>query len=113
MYKRQDDRVCLRFSPEAQERWITFYNQAEGLIGVFGHFDDVKDYISKLSDNLARLAALLHHFNGGGGDIPLSILENAIDVYKRQPSIPRMRRPSRPRPVLAALSVGHTDCDSY
>lgn len=86
----EEDRVCLRFSPEAQERWITFYNQAEGLIGVFGHFDDVKDYISKLSDNLARLAALLHHFNGGGGDIPLSILENAIlitcwygDEYRR------------------------------
>lgn len=76
----EEDRVCLRFSPEAQERWITFYNQAEGLIGVFGHFDDVKDYISKLSDNLARLAALLHHFNGGGGDIPLSILENAISI---------------------------------
>ncbi|TNI73286.1 hypothetical protein CF122_06260 [Aeromonas media] len=76
----EDDRICLRFSPEAQERWITFYNQAEDQIGVFGHLHDVKDYISKLSDNLARLAALLHHFNGGGGDIPLSILENAISI---------------------------------
>lgn len=77
---REEDRVCLKFSPAAQSRWILFFNSTEQRIGVLGDLSEFKDMISKLSDNVARVAALLHYFSGDEGDIPLNIVESAISI---------------------------------
>ena len=76
----ENDRLCLRFSSEAEECWIAFYNKVESDMGVFGILSDFKDCASKVAENMARIAALLHYFNGNDGDIPLSTTEAAIKI---------------------------------
>ncbi|EJG5000444.1 DUF3987 domain-containing protein [Escherichia coli] len=74
------ERMCLHFSPEAQRRWIEFYNHTESQMSVFGCLYNYKDYASKIADNMARIAAILHYFNGDKGDISLHITEAAIEI---------------------------------
>ena len=56
----QNNRLCLRFSVEAESRWIEFYNKVESDMGLLGTLTDFKDYASKVAENTARVAALLH-----------------------------------------------------
>jgi hypothetical protein len=42
-------------------------------MGLLGTLSDFKDYASKMAENMARVAALLHYFNGDDGDISLSL----------------------------------------
>ncbi|EEC7712342.1 TPA: DUF3987 domain-containing protein [Escherichia coli] len=74
------ERMCLHFSSEAQRRWIEFYNHTESQMSVFGCLYNYKDYASKIADNMARIAAILHYFNGDEGDISLHITEAAIEI---------------------------------
>lgn len=76
----ENERQCLHLSHEAKSRWIDFYNKVESEMGLLGHLSDFKDYASKIAENMARIAALLHHFNGAEGDISLDILEAAIEI---------------------------------
>ncbi|EOV1642469.1 TPA: YfjI family protein [Yersinia enterocolitica] len=76
----ENERICLRFSPEAEQRWITFYNKVESQMGLLGSLSDFKDYASKVAENMARIAALLHHFNGDEEYIPLVVVEAAIEI---------------------------------
>ena len=65
----ENDRLCLRFTVEAEKRWIAFSNNVEYEMGILGRLSNFKDYASKMAENMARIAALLHHFNGDEGDI--------------------------------------------
>ncbi|EJO0767502.1 DUF3987 domain-containing protein [Escherichia coli] len=76
----QNERLCLRFLVEAENRWIEFYNKVESDMGLLGTLTDFKDYASKIAENTARVAALLHFFNGNDGDIPLSAVEDAVRI---------------------------------
>ena len=76
----KNNRLCLRFSVEAESRWIEFYNKVESDMGLLGTLTDFKDYASKVAENTARVAALLHFFNGNDGDIPLSAVEDAVKI---------------------------------
>ena len=76
----QNDRLCLRFSVEAENRWIEFYNKAESDMGLLGTLSDFRDYASKVAENMARVASLLHYFNGNDGDISLSAVEDAVKI---------------------------------
>lgn len=76
----KNDRLCLRFSLEAENRWIEFYNKVESDMGFFGSLSNCKDYASKVAENMARVASLLHYFNGNDGDIPLSAIEDAVKI---------------------------------
>lgn len=76
----ENERICLRFSPEAEQRWIAFYNKAESEMGLLGSLSDFKDYASKVADNMARIAALLHYFTGNEGDISLVAVEAAVEI---------------------------------
>ncbi|HHH0459108.1 TPA: YfjI family protein [Yersinia enterocolitica] len=76
----ENDRLCLRFSPEAEKRWITFYNKVESEMGLIGFLSDFKDYASKMAENMARIAALLHYFNGDEGNISLVAVEAAVEI---------------------------------
>lgn len=76
----ENERVCLHFSREAEKRWIEFYNKVESEMSLIGFLSDFKDYASKIAENMARIAALLHHFNGEREDISLTAVEAAIEI---------------------------------
>lgn len=78
--KNENDRLCLRFTAEAEKRWIEFSNKVESEMGILGILSNFKDYASKMAENMARIAALLHYFNGGEGDISLLNVEAAVEV---------------------------------
>lgn len=73
-------RTVLNFSPEAQVKWIDFHNQVEADLISGGYLADVKDGASKISDNLARVAALFHYFEGNQGDISQDTMNRAAVV---------------------------------
>lgn len=56
------------FSPEAKEAWIAFYNATEKSIAVGGEMADIKDVVSKVAENAARLAGLFHVFCTPGAE---------------------------------------------
>ena len=74
------DRTMLKFLPEAQLRWMNFYNRVEADLITGGYLEDVKDGASKIGDNLARIAALLHYFEGNEGDISLATMNRAVAI---------------------------------
>lgn len=76
----ENNRICLRFSAEAERHWIEFYNQVESEMRMIGLLYDFKDYASKMAENMARLAALLHYFSGDGGDISVTAVKAAVEI---------------------------------
>jgi len=74
------ERLVVCFSLEAQERWMDVFNEIETGILAGGRFEQVADHASKLADNIARVAALLHFFEGDQGDISCEVLDFAVDV---------------------------------
>lgn len=76
----ENGRLCLRFTVDAEKRWIAFSNNVENEMGILGKLSNFKDYASKMAENMARIAALLHHFNGDEGDISLSTVEAAVEI---------------------------------
>lgn len=72
--------VTLKFSPEAAECWVRAYNEIEAQLGQGGFYQDMRDFGSKLSENIARLAALFHYFEGHYGSISIETLYRAIEV---------------------------------
>ncbi|EBF8311781.1 DUF3987 domain-containing protein [Salmonella enterica subsp. enterica serovar Tamberma] len=74
------ERICLCFDPEAERQWLFFYNQVEGSIGLFGFLSNFKDYASKMAENAARVAALLHYFSNDAGNISLNTINAAIEI---------------------------------
>lgn len=74
------ERKIIEFTPEARARWIETYNFAESNINVGGLLTDAKDYASKIGENLARIAALFHFFEGHDGAISLDTMNQAITV---------------------------------
>lgn len=73
-------RTMLEFSPDAKARWIYAYNNIESYIIPGGYLSDVKDYASKMAENLARMAALFHFFEGEQGDISFETVDRAATV---------------------------------
>jgi hypothetical protein len=74
------ERLVVCFSLEAKERWMDVFNEIETGILAGGRFEQVADHASKLADNIARVAALLHFFEGEQGDISCEVLDFAVDV---------------------------------
>lgn len=74
-------RRVLRFALDAQQRWIDGFNLTERQIAPGAPLSSISDFVSKFGDNIARIAALFHFFEGNEGDeISLSTLLQAIDV---------------------------------
>jgi hypothetical protein len=76
----ENERECLTFCPEAEQRMIEFYNKVESEMGIIGFLSDFKDYASKVAENMVRMAALLLYFAGDGGDISLIAVEEALQL---------------------------------
>lgn len=73
-------RPRLRFDGEAQQGWNEVFNQVEAATSPLGSLAGSRDYAAKFGDNLARLAAVFHVFEGNSGDISLDTLNQALPI---------------------------------
>ncbi|MBJ9596416.1 DUF3987 domain-containing protein [Citrobacter werkmanii] len=76
----EQGREGLTFSPDAEKLWINFHNYIESKTGSGGGLANVRDYASKVSENVARVAALLHHFGSIENSISAETVNAAIYV---------------------------------
>ena len=74
-----NDRIMLQFSPTAASAWIDWYNFVETQMASTGELFEIRDCASKIAENTARIAALLHFFRGDEGDIT-PIATNAAET---------------------------------
>ncbi|HBP4605479.1 TPA: DUF3987 domain-containing protein [Pseudomonas aeruginosa] len=72
-------RQPIGFSPSAADLWVEVFNEIEGEIKQGGRFEGAGDLASKLADNISRVAALVHIFEGEGDEISLEALRFSID----------------------------------
>ncbi|WP_447870450.1 YfjI family protein [Serratia fonticola] len=73
-------RLCLNFSPEAEKKWMEFYNITENEMQSFGTLFKFKGYASKMAENMARVAALLHCFSSKGDEISIESVKSAHNI---------------------------------
>lgn len=72
-------RTLMTFTNEAKERWFIVANDIEREILPGGRFERMGDHASKLADNIARMAVLLHCAEfGTHGQVSLDTLNDAI-----------------------------------
>lgn len=72
-----EEKQIIKFSTSAADYWTESYNKIESELKRGGKYERSKDHASKLSENIARVAALLHYFELGDGDITLAELKSA------------------------------------
>lgn len=60
------EREEIRFSEEAAAAWYKLADRVEEAIRPGGQFENASDHASKLGENIARVAALLHFLRGRG-----------------------------------------------
>lgn len=71
----------IKFSDEAKRIWLDVYNDIEFKMGPNGIYEDVKDHASKLPENIARVAALIHYFDSSSEeDISAGTLMESINL---------------------------------
>jgi putative DNA primase/helicase len=70
----------LSMTTNAKTAWVEYHNAIESELSASGALYDVRDVASKSADNAARLAALFHIFEGGGGAVGVGALESAIRI---------------------------------
>ena len=67
---------ALPLSDKARQEWVCFHDAIEAQLGIGADFADLRDVASKCADNAARLAALFHIFeHGGGGAVGLEAMQ--------------------------------------
>lgn len=62
-------RQVLRFSQKARQKWAQLANEIERAMGQGQRFEACPDHASKLTNNIGRVAALLHLFEQYEGEI--------------------------------------------
>jgi hypothetical protein len=68
----------LRFDKPAKELYIGVANEIEENMRPGGLYDNATDHASKLMENIARVAGILHVINKNSGDITYETLDTAI-----------------------------------
>jgi len=71
------ERKVLKFSADAKKYWYEFKNSVELDLLPGRYLSDIDDFASKITTNLARIAALFHYFEGLEGDISLETISRA------------------------------------
>lgn len=74
------EREVIRFSPEAAEAWYNYFSDIDSQKNPMGIYHQAKDHAAKLAENVARVAALLHLFEGYDGDISLDMFNVARNI---------------------------------
>ncbi|NYS59686.1 YfjI family protein [Vreelandella salicampi] len=73
-------RAVLEFTPEGAACWVAVANEIERQMGPGGYFESCPDHGSKLAENVARVAALIHLFEGHEGGISPETVLIAMDI---------------------------------
>jgi hypothetical protein len=82
----------IKMDRRAADEWIKFANHVENAQGAGGRYEMAKDAASKAAESAARIAALIHLFEGVEGDITLDsmiagahisewYLEQFVDIF--------------------------------
>lgn len=87
---RDASKLIVGFSVEAGDELIRIHNRLEKEIQKGGRYERARDHASKLTENISRVAALLHFFETGRDEISLlellsaeKIVMGCSVVYKR------------------------------
>ena len=72
----------LAFSPSAKRVWIEFFNTIERGLANPTQWLTMKDFASKAAENMARLSALFHLFEGKSGPIEAETVEQASRIIE-------------------------------
>jgi hypothetical protein len=75
-----NDHNVLEFSSEAKLRWINAFNNIEREAAPGNCLSEIQGYAAKAADNIARIAAIFHFFEGGVGEISVNTVEQAIAI---------------------------------
>lgn len=75
-------RITLEFTPEAGVFWVKEFNAFENAVNFGGPLAQSKEHAAKAADNMARLAAIFHFFQGEEGDISLQAIQSASMVIR-------------------------------
>jgi putative DNA primase/helicase len=70
----------LSLSPEGKRVWVEFHDLIEAELRDGGRFHHVRDCASKSADNVARMAALFHVFEGREGPIEADLVAKAATI---------------------------------
>lgn len=73
-------RDIVRFSQKAKEKWVQLANEIERAMGPGQRFQACPDHASKLTNNIGRVAALLHLFERYEGEISEQTLSRATHM---------------------------------
>lgn len=73
-------REVLEFTPEGAACWVQVANEIERQMGQGGYFEACPDHGSKLVENIARVAALIHLFEEYEGNITPETVLMAMDI---------------------------------
>lgn len=71
-------RKILTFSPEAASTFLHFASWVESQLGPQGNFSAIRGFASKLTNHMARLAAVIHYFGENAGPINIESTMAAI-----------------------------------
>ncbi|MCG8602942.1 MAG: DUF3987 domain-containing protein [Verrucomicrobiales bacterium] len=80
-------RICpavLKFSKEAKEAWVEYFNETEIRQAKGGDLHDIPDVASKSADQAARIAGIFHLWSGGTASCEISerIVSSACSVAR-------------------------------
>lgn len=70
-------RSTIKFSPEARRRWVAIKNAIVDESRMGGRFNNFPDLAARTPENIARISALLHLFEGRSGGISVETLDYA------------------------------------
>lgn len=73
-------REVLEFNEQGAACWVQMANEIERQMAPGGFFEACPDHGSKLAENVARVAALVHLFEGYEGDIASETVRMATDL---------------------------------
>lgn len=110
--KGSESRMVLSFSPEAKQHWFRLQCEIEIEIRPGGRYSEFRDHASKLADNAARVAGVLHTMEyGPEGNISLATLSQAIEVclYCSEQFMRLFREPPQEEVDLAKLGKWISD----
>jgi hypothetical protein len=74
------ERKLLRFDPEAKAAWLHYAAWLEQQLGASGQYARIGAFISKLPNNVARMAALMHSIESDDDEISLAATSAAISL---------------------------------
>ena len=70
----------LSFSQPAKKAWVAIFNHIEKALHANGVWEPINDLASKAGENIARLSALFHLYEGNTGVITVENVERAHEI---------------------------------